>query len=197
MGYNGYWLQTANNLHSSSATAAKVKAVPWSNHVYLLRTVLYWPKPPYTTARVSVTNVKLCHDLPSGISWNGRVKLSNKQAHTETWLIPTVWDLIWWCWAKGSWCSEGQRYLHLPRSSTFLDCLTLEIIMLQLSTRQHCVTSHKAWILSTLLWGRALTHPQCLCYHLKGTCLTWVSSKLNTVNLYTRFIQMLNINVYP
>jgi len=176
MEYNGYRLRTPNNLHFPPATAAKVTAVLSSNQVYLLRTVLYWLKPPYTTARVSVTNVKLCHDLPSGLSWNGRVKLSNKQAHTD--LIPTVWDLIRCCWEKGSWCSEGQWHLHLLGSSKFLDCLALEVTMLQ-----HCVTSHKTWShSSSLLWEKALTHPQCLCYHLTCICQTLVSSKLNTLN---------------
>jgi hypothetical protein len=121
-----FW--TPNNLHSPSTTAAKVTAVLSSNHIYLLRTVLYWLKPPYTTARVSVTNVKLCHDLPSGLSWNGCIKLSNKQAHTD--LIPTVWDVIRYCWDKGSWCSEGQWHLHLTGWSKFLDCLTLQVTML-------------------------------------------------------------------
>jgi hypothetical protein len=51
--------------------------------VYLLRTVLYWLRPPYTMARVSVMNVKLCHDLLSGFISNGRVKLSNKQTNTH------------------------------------------------------------------------------------------------------------------
>lgn len=158
-----YQLRTHYNLHSPSSTAVKVTAVPSSNHVYLLRTVLYWLKPPYTTARVSVTNVKLCHDLPSGLSWNGCVKLSNKQAHTD--LIPTVWDLIQGGWDRGSWCSEGQWHLHLTGSSKFLDCLTLQV------TLQHCVTSHKTWIhSSTALWEKELTHPQCLCYHLTCTC---------------------------
>jgi len=144
MEYNVYQLWTSNNLHSPSATAAKVTAVLSSNHVYLLRTVLYWLKPPYTTARVSVTNVKLCHDLPSGLSWNGSVKLSNKQAHTD--LIPTVWDLIQCCCDKGSRCSEGKWHLHLPGSSKFLVCVTLEV-----TTLQHFVTSHKTWIHSSTL----------------------------------------------
>lgn len=90
MEYNRHWLRTPNNLHSPSATAVKVTAVLSSNHIYLLRTVLYWLKPPYTMARVSVTNVKLCHDLPSGLSWNGCFKLSNKQTGTHR----LDWDLI-------------------------------------------------------------------------------------------------------
>jgi hypothetical protein len=189
MQYNVYRLRTPNNLHSPSATAVKVTAVLSSNHVYLLRTVLYWLKPPYRIARVSVTNVKLCHDLPSGLSWNGRVKLSNKQTHTD--VILTVWDLIRCCWDKRSWWSEGQWHLHLPGSSKFLDCLTLEV-----TTLQHHVTSHKTWIHSTiLLWEKALTHPQCLCYHLTCTCQTLVSSKLNTLNSLHRFIQILNKSV--
>ena len=256
MEYNGYRLRTPNNPHSPSATAAKVTAVLSSNHVYLLRTVLYWLKPPYTTARVSVTNVKLCHDLPSGLSWHGRVKLSNKQTHTD--FSPTVWDLIWCCWDKGScgiWYGVagtkvpvgsdtvllGQRFLwdliqccwdkgscgiwysvartKVPVGSDMMllgqrflwdliwccwdkssSCFwrtvapspsTVKQILRLLdpggntatTTLQHCATSHKTWIHSSaLLWGKALTHPQCLCYHLACTCLTLVSSKLNTLN---------------
>lgn len=88
---------------------------------------------------------------------------TNKHKHTD--LNPTVWKLTWCCWARGSWCSKGHWHLHLPGSSKFLDCLTLEA-----TTQQHCVTSHKTWILSSILQREsALTHPQCLYYYLKYT----------------------------
>lgn len=191
MEYKGYQLQTPNNLHFPPATTGKVTAVLSSNHVYLLRTVLYWLKPPYTTARVSVTNVKLCHDLPSGLSWNGRVKLSNKQAHTD--LIPTVWDLIQCCWEKGSWCSEGKWHLHLPGPSKFLDCLTLEVTMLQ-----HCVTSHKTWNhSSSLLWEKDTYTPTHSVYvtTLHAAVKLWCHQNSTLLTLCTRSIHILNKSV--
>jgi hypothetical protein len=190
MEYNGYQLWTPNNLHFPPATADKVTAVLSSNHVYLLRTVLYWLKPPYTTARVSVTNVKLCHDLPSGLSWNGRVKLSDKQAHTD--LIPPVWDLIWGCWGKDSWCSEGKWHLHLPGSSKFLDCLTLQVTMLQ-----HCGTSHKTWNHSSaLLWEKDTYTPTVsLLPPYIASVKPWCHQNSTLLTLCTRFIQILNKSV--